>query len=256
MRWRSCAVPPEPDYNRNRLNGRQMLRGILGGVGLTAGAAFLFYRSPIAMILAVIFIPMYLIRKNRAYIRERKYRLQQQFKSGMQMVSGALAAGYSMENAWKNAEKDIGRLYGTDSEFYLELSRMNQKVRMNEPLEQILYDFAVRSGSEDICNFSEIFRYAKRNGGNVTEIIRTTVNRMQEKADIMAEIENAVAAKRAEQKMMNFMLPGILLFITLGSPEYAASLYHTPFGVLVMSICLAGYIFACRWSEKLTDISV
>lgn len=216
----------------------------------------MFYRSPIAMILAVIFIPIYLIRLRNAYIRERKHRLQQQFKSGMQMVSGALAAGYSMENAWKSAEKDIGRLYGTESEFYLEIRRMNQKIRMNEPLEQMLYEFAIRSGSEDICNFAEIFRYAKRNGGNVTEIIRTTVNRMQEKADIMAEIENAVAAKRAEQKMMNFMLPGILLFVTLGSPEYVDSLYHTPLGVLVMSICLTGYLFACRWSEKMTDISV
>ncbi len=233
-----------------------MLRGIAEGLGLTAGAAFLFYRSPAAMMLAVIFIPMYLARKKQAYVRERKQRLQQQFKSGMQMVSGSLAAGYSMENAWKNAEKDLERLYGRNSEFYLELNRMNQKLRMNEPLEQILYDFAIRSGSEDICNFAEIFRYAKRNGGNVTEIIRTTIRRMQEKADIMAEIENAVAAKRAEQKMMNVMLPGILLFVTLGSPEYVSSLYHTPLGVFVMSICLAGYLFACRWSEKLTDISV
>lgn len=226
------------------------------GLGLTVGAAFLFYRSPAAIVLAAIFIPMYLLRKKQEYIRERKQRLLQQFKSGMQIVSGALAAGYSMENAWKAAEKDMGRLYGRNSEFYLELNRMNQKIRMNEPLEQILYDFAIRSGSEDICNFAEIFRYAKRNGGNVTEIIRTTLHRMQEKADIMAEIENAVAAKRAEQKMMNVMLPGILLFVTLGSPEYVSSLYHTPLGIIVMSICLAGYLFACRWSEKLTDISV
>lgn len=233
-----------------------MLRGTVESLGLTAGTAFLFYRSPIAMALAAVFVPMYLMRKRQTYIRERKLRLQQQFKSGMQMVSGALAAGYSMENAWKNAEKDLERLYGKDSEFYQELSRMNQKIRMNEPIEQILYDFAIRSGSEDICNFAEIFRYAKRSGGNVTEIIRTTISRMQEKTDIMAEIENAVAAKRAEQKMMNIMLPGILLFITLGSPEYVSSLYHTPFGVLVMSICLTGYLFACRWSERITDIAV
>lgn len=247
---------PETDYSRISLDGCQLLRGIAEGAALTAGTAFLFYRSPIAMILAVPFIPVYLMRKKRRCIRECTRRLQQQFKSGMQMVSGALAAGYSMENAWENAEADIGKLYGKNSEFYLELSRMNQKVRMNEPLEQILYEFAIRSGSEDICNFAEIFRYAKRNGGNVTEIIRTTISRMQEKADIMAEIENAVAARRAEQKMMNFMLPGILMFITIGSPEYTATLYHTPFGVLVMSICLAGYLFACRWSERLTDIPI
>lgn len=253
---KSCADKQICDYNCFRLSGKQFALGLLEGLILCAGAAFLFYRSPLGMALAGILAPLYLHRKKIRYTQERKRRLLQHFKSGMQAVSGALAAGYSMENAWRNAEVDLKKLYGESSEFYQELSRMNQKIRMNEPLEKVLAEFALRSGSEDICNFAEIFRYAKRSGGNITAIIRITIERMQEKADIMAEIENAVAAKKAEQKMMNIMLPGILAFVTFSSPEYVSVLYGTPLGVVVMSICLAGYLAACQWSEKLTNISV
>ena len=251
-RWRK----KETDYRNICLSKKQLVLGIFGGILLSVGVAFLFYRSAAAMLLAVFFVPYYLSKKKKEYVRVQKAHLLQQFKSGMQMVSGTLAAGYSIENAWRSAQVEIGRLYGAEAEFYLELKRMNRKVRMNEPFEKILSDFAYRTGIEDICNFAEIFRYARRSGGNVTEIIRTTVSRMQEKEDILSEIQNAVAAKKMEQRMMNIMFPGILLFVTLGSPEYVDSLYGTLPGVLIMSICLAGYLFACHWSEKLVDIQV
>jgi tight adherence protein B len=244
------------DYRQIHLTGKQFVLTVLKGLIFSAGAAFLFYRSFFGLALAVIFVPLFLKRKTVQEQKKRKERLQRQFISGMQSASGALVAGYSMERALKSAGEDMDRLYGKDADFSIELTQMNQKISMNMPVEQVLYEFAQRSGCEDICNFAEIFQYAKRSGGNISEIIRNTVSLMQEKADIMAEISNAVAAKQAEQKLMNILLPGILLFITLGSPEYVSSLYHTPVGILVMSVCLVGYLFAIYWSERLLDISV
>lgn len=246
----------ETDYRTLRLGRKQLLAGTACGLLISAFAAFLFYRSPAGMLLAVLFVPLYLARKKREYIRARSRRLARQFQSGMQMASGALAAGYSVENAWRSAQTEVGRLYGAESEFYLELARMNQKVRMNEPLDRIFSDFARRSGIEDIVSFAEVFCYARKSGGNLAAIMQKTVRRMQEKEDVLAEIENAVAAKRMEQKVMNLMLPGILLFLTAGSPEYASCLYGTIPGAAVMSVCLAGYLFAVFWSEKLVDIRV
>lgn len=247
---------PDRDYSRGVLSRKEFWAAIAGGLLLSAGAAFLFYRSVYALALAAIFIPLRLRQRRKDCVRLQKERLARQFQSGMQAAAGALAAGYSMENAWCSAQEEIGRLYGREAEFYVELSRMNQKIRMNEPMDRLLTEFARRSGIEDICNFAEIFCYARRSGGNMNEIIKRTVSRMQKKAAILAEIETAVAAKRAEQKMMNYLLPGVLLFITLSSPEYVSSLYKTVPGMLVMSVCLVGYILAVRWSEKIVDIQV
>ena len=182
--------------------------------------------------------------------------LQRQFISAMQMVSGSLGAGYSMENAWRKAEKEMEALYGEDADFCAELRRMNQRLAMNEPLEKILSDYAAQSGIEDICQFAEVFSYAKRSGGDMRTIIRSITGQMQQKAEILSDIETSVASKKMEQRMMNLLLPGVLLFVTISSPSYISTLYHNALGILVMSICLGGYLCCLFWSEHITDISV
>ena len=151
---------------------------------------------------------------------------------------------------------DMQRLYGKDADIVREFAYMNRKIQMSEPLEQVFYEFACNSGSEDIYHFAEILLHVKRSGGNLTEIIRTTTVKMQEKTEVLQEIETAVAAKRAEQRMMMILLPVILLFITLSSPEYTGALYKNLAGVLVMSACLCGYLVVFFWSEKIVQIPV
>lgn len=56
--------------------------------------------------------------------------------------------------------------------------------------------------------------------------------------------------------MMMILLPVILLFITLSSPEYTGALYKNLAGVLVMSACLCGYLVVFFWSEKIVQIPV
>ena len=244
------------DYRDIRLSPAQTAAAAATGVLLSAGCAFLFYRSFAAMLSAFIIVPVVIKRKTEKNRRAVRERLNEQFTSGMQAVSAALIAGYSMENALKSAREDVGSLYGKDAEFYEELTGMSKSLSMNIPVEKVFEDFAVRSGSEDICYFAEILRYAKRSGGSITEIIKETTDRIREKNDVLSEIETAAAAKRREQMMMTLLFPGVLLFITVSSPEYAAGLYHNAAGVMIMSISLAGYIAACMWAEKILDIRV
>ena len=245
-----------PDYKKMVLSTRQLWKMVGEGAVLSAVIAFLFYRSLWGLCLSAIVIPMCIHRKKEKEQKVREQRMQIQFQAAIRAISGALTAGYSLESAWRYAMEELERLYGTTGEIYREFYQMNQKIRMNEPVEQLLCEFAERSGNEDICRFSDILLYVKRSGGNLTEIIRKTGSRMQEKYEIMREIETGVAAKRAEQKMMMLLLPGILFFVTLSSPEYSSHLYRNPPGVVVMSICLLGYVGAFLWSEKIMDIPV
>ena len=245
-----------PDYKSVVLSAEQLWKTIVEGVVLSGAIAFLFYRSVWGLCLSGIVIPVCIHRKKKKEQKMRDRRMQMQFQSAIRAIAGALTAGYSLESAWHYAMEELERLYGTKGEIYLEFYQMNQKIRMNEPVEQLLYEFAERSGNEDICRFSEILLYVKRSGGNLTEIIRKTGSRMQEKYEILREIETGVAAKRAEQKMMMLLLPGILFFVTLSSPEYSGHLYGNPAGIVVMSICLLGYIGAFFWSEKIMAIPV
>ncbi len=243
---------PDTEY----ASAGRVLKDIGIGVLLTAAVAFLFYRSIWALLLGAVLIPLYLWTQRNRNDERRTQEMTGQFLSGMQMVAASLTVGYSMENAWRRAEKELIALYGPDAAFCVEMRHMNQQLAVNEPFEKVLSGFAERSGVEDIVRFAEVFGYAKKSGGNLTEILRSVTERMQEKTTLLSEVETALASQRMEQRMMDLLLPGILLFITISSPSYVTALYHNPLGIFVMTACLAGYLGCIFWSEKLMDITI
>lgn len=237
-------------------SGKLYVRTLASAAGISMVTAFLFYRSVWGLCTFGIFAPLCLrMHRKRAAVR-RAEQIQKEFLTAMEAASGALMAGYSLESAWKYAQRETEQMYGMQGIFSRELQMMNQKLSMHEPMEQLIYELAERCDNEEIYHFAEILLYAKRSGGNMTEIIHRTVCRMQEKHEVLREIATNVAAKRAEQKMMMILLPLMLLFLTVSSPEYTSALYGNPAGALVMSGCLAGYLGAMFWAEKIMDIPV
>lgn len=229
---------------------------LAAAAGISMITAFLFYRSVWGMCTFFVFAPLCLKFRQKREAARREVQIQKEFLTAMESVSGALMAGYSLESAWKYAQQETEQMYGIQGIFSRELRQLNQKLFMHEPMEQLLYELAERCDNEEIYHFAEILLYVKRSGGNMTEIIHRTVCRMQEKHEVLREITANVAAKRAEQKMMMLLLPLMLCFLTVSSPEYTGALYGNPAGVLVMSGCLAGYLGALFWAEKIVDIPV
>lgn len=70
-------------------------------------AAFLFYRSAWALVLIVPAVIACVCRGRTRREQEQIKRLQRQFQSAMQSVSGTLGAGYSLEYAWRYAQGDM-----------------------------------------------------------------------------------------------------------------------------------------------------
>ena len=175
---------------------------------------------------------------------------------GIQVLNSGLQAGMSMENAWKEVEKECELLYGKQDAFYQEVRTMNRTVTYNQPIEQLFLDFSHRTGIADIISFAEIFGYGKRSGGNWKIILDRTVTQIAERYEAEREIAVMVAAKRLEQQVMNLVPLGMLLFLQVSSWEYVSVLYHNSLGVMCMSICLAVYLFAICLAEKIMEIRV
>ena len=175
---------------------------------------------------------------------------------GMQTLGQSLQAGYSMENAWCEVEKEIGLMYGEEAEFFKNVKDMNNSIRMNVPIEKLFLEFAYSSGVEEAIRFAEIFAYGKRCGGDWKQIIDTTLYRMKERYDTRKEIEVLVAQKQMEQRIMNLMPLGMLAFLQLAAKDYMAALYHNWLGILCMSVCLCLYVATLILAEKILQIKV
>lgn len=223
---------------------------------ISGGFAYLFYRSWIVMILFWIFYPVYRRRKKKQFIQKRQDILCRQFKDSIQCVAASMAAGYSIENAFKEAYAEIRLQYGKTAWMTEELRYMASCLSLNIPLDQLLYDFANRSGLEDVRSFCEVFVFARRSGGDFIQIIRMTAARISEKNELMESIQTEISGKRMEQKIMNLMPLFILLYVDVSFGGYLDGLYHNGFGILVMTVCLAVYMAAYYMSEKIMGIQV
>ena len=244
------------DYREYHFTKRERLLRFLKTLGICIVIAYLCYRSLLAMILFPLLYVLLLKRERKQKIAQRKEQLSLEFKETMQAVSGALTAGYSIENAFKEAQKEIHQLYGQTSYMEKELEQMNAKLALNQPLEELLMDFSNRSGLEDVESFCQVFVFAKRGGGNFVKIIKATVGQISDKLEIKREISTMIASKKLEQKIMQAVPVFILFYLDLTSPEFLQVLYQNPFGILVMTVCLLLYIAAMFLAEKIVNISV
>lgn len=187
---------------------------------------------------------------------ERAKKLMIEFRDAIQAVAAALLAGYSIEHAWKEAEREIMDLYGKEAMITKELIQMNAEIKLNRNVEEILHDLAVRSGVEEIQSFAEIFGFAKRSGGDFPQIIRTTAARISAKIEVEREVDTVIAGKKLEGKIMSVMPFFILAYLNLASGEFIDPLYGNLAGVLVMSAALLVFVGAMAINRRISDIRV
>ena len=244
------------DYRNYQLTKNEYGKIIFISLGISVLIAFLFYRS-IGGICCFPVIIWLLCKRERKIRREkRSQQLLEEFVNGVRVLNTALQAGISMENAWREVQKELQIMYGENSLFFREVKEINHSVALNVPIEKLMLQFAYRSGLEDIITFAELFAYGKRSGGNWRRIIGDVVLHIQDKYDARKEIEVMVASKKLEQQVLNVIPMGILLFLQFSSWDYMSVLYHNPMGILCMSICLLGYGGAVLLSEKILQIQV
>lgn len=195
-------------------------------------------------------------RRKKRGIEKQQNEITAQFLDAIRVVSSALFAGLSMENAWMEAQKEIEMLYGKESTLYSEISRINRKVEMSVPIEGLVLEFANRTGVEDIITFAEVFYFAKRSGGDMVKIIDTTICHIKERQDTMQEIEIMITEKKMEQKVMSLIPVFILAYLRLTSNGYLDILYGNPLGIAFMTCALGAYLFALYMAEKIMNIRV
>lgn len=245
--------------NRNDLWKRSLKerwREMLIGMGIVVILAFFFYRSVWSL---PFLIPVYLLyqrESSQSYIQKRRKETAIQFKDAILAVSSNQKVGYSVENSFKQSYEDMTLLYGKESVICRELYIIISGLGNNMILENMIYDFGKRSGVEEIMEFAQVFAAAKRNGGNMTEVIERSALVIEEKVETEKEIQILISARKLEQKIMNVVPFGILLYISATSRGFFDILYHNLAGVVIMTVCLGAYIGAVFLSRKIVNIEV
>lgn len=244
------------DYNRCQMTWDARIWCVGRALLICACLNYFCYRSwwAIPVLLPLGVYSIWQCRKD--LIKKNKQQMNYQFGAALQSLDTAVRAGYSMENAVRECRKDLQRIYGSNSDLVRELAYMETQMEVGISVETLFLDLGERSHLEDIRNFGEVFSIAKRTGGNLAQILEHTSRVLGEKIRIKQEIDVSIAGKRMEQTIMSLVPGAMILYMQISSGSFLNVLYHNTAGVVVMTGCLAVYLFGWRMGKKIVDIEV
>lgn len=217
---------------------------------------YFFYRDVRAFILGLPFLYFYMKGKKKELCIKRKKLLQVQFKEALVSVRGSLLAGYALENAFLEAKKDMADFYGKDSLIVKELEFMERGLENNKTIEELISDLGKRSGVEDISDFANVLVIGKRSGGNLGQMLQSTIFVVEDKLALLQEIDTLLHSRQTEQRVMRLIPFFMIAYIELTSGGYFSVLYGNPIGILIMSFCLCLYLTAQIIAKKITLIEI
>lgn len=244
------------DYGTYSFSVREKMRYFLEGLLMAVTLGYLFYKSIMGIIMLCPLIIIHFKLKKEELAQKRKWQLNMEFKDGINSLAAALGAGFSVEHAFEEAIKDLRGMYPNGAMIISEFAYIANQIQMNITVEKALYNFGQRSGMEDIISFAEVFSTAKRTGGDLIQIIKTTANIISDKLEVKREIMTMLAGKKLEANIMKYVPAGILCFLSVSSPNLLKPLYHNIFGIILMTILLGVYLYTSRLINKIMNIEI
>lgn len=226
-------------------------------IGLAAAGAvlYIFYESVWVSLIAgavcgVAFIPI----RNRQVINKRRQKLSLQFRELLDALSTSIGAGRNVQDSFVSAVDDLTVQFGREADIVKELEIICSGMYNNVPVEELLSNFAQRSGVEDIGNFANVFATCYRKGGNINEIIKNTAEIIGDKIEIKMELETMVAGQKNE---MNIMLVMPVLFVIV-MKSMGGGLIDLSSAVGILSVTGALIIFVAAYfaGQWITNIKI
>lgn len=229
----------------------------VGGIviGLLLVSKMFYGNLWMGIIISPIGLLIYKTIKKKIYDSQIR-KMELQFRDMLMAVSDLMQTGYSIENAFIESYKEIVQIYGKNSTIGKEMRLINSRLKLNVNIEKIIADFSDRYDIDSIRTFYQTFSIAKRTGGNMREIIKNVCETISLKEEIKEEIKVSMNAKRLEQKVMMGIPIFIMLYVTFASPGFLDIMHQTILGNIIMTACLAAYVGAYIWGEKIIKVEI
>lgn len=186
----------------------------------------------------------------RIRISRRRSAFSDQLPDVLQLVAGSLQSGFSLAQALDAVvREDTQPAAG-------EFSRALAETRIGAELEDSLDRVAQRMASDDMRWIVMAIRIQREVGGNLAEVLLTTVSTMRERAQVRRQVRALTAEGRLSAYVLLGLPVGIAGFMLMVRPEYIAHLYTSLFGVLLIAVALLSMAIGAFWMSRLVQVEV
>lgn len=234
---------------------KDIIFSVLAGEVMIALLALMGYNSFFWMLpLQVLLLPVYKVLKAKRREHRRQQHIQG-FREVLQSLMTSLQAGYSMENACRISLREISALYRSQHHPTVHgLQKIVRGIELHCSVEQMFMEYAQESQTEEIYEFAVVLHIAKSTGGNIVDILKNSMEHLQNKIEVMEEMQVNLSGRIFEKNIMILMPLGVLFYLRLANPTYVDSLYRIPAGNILMTAIIAGIVLCFFWTERIMDI--
>jgi tight adherence protein B len=180
----------------------------------------------------------------------RQAKFEEQLPSTLQLLSGALQAGHSLQQAVDTVVHEAGDPIA--GEFH----RVLTEARLGRPLEEALEAMARRTRSVDFEWTVMAIRLQRQVGGNLAEVLSTVSQTIRDRYSLKRQVK-ALSAEGRLSSIILAVLPIVLfLALMLLNPGFLKPLYTTTLGLMMLAGSAVLMVFGVFWLKKITDIKV
>lgn len=223
-------------------------------IGIAVGLAILFtllsgfsvLATLIGLAIGLLLPYAYLAIKDE----RRKSRFAAQLPDTLQLLSGSLAAGYSLPQAIDTVVRE------TDGPMAAELNRAIVEARLGVPIEDALETVARRMNSVDFAWVVMAIRIQREVGGNLAEVLSNVAATMRERERLRRQVEVLSAEGRLSAVILALLPILFIVYLVIARPDYLSVLYTTPLGILMIIVGVILLIGGSFWLRKVVKVEV
>jgi tight adherence protein B len=212
-------------------------------LGAVAGRALLgLLIGLLGLAMPALYVRIKAVRRRRAF--------EQQLPEVLQMMSGALRAGYSIQQALAAVAED-GQPPASD-----EFRRTTAEVRLGATIDEALRQMAQRLGVVDFDWVVMAIEIQREVGGDLAEVLDAIAQTIRERERLRRHIKALTAEGRLSGWILGglpFFMAGMLLLI---NPDYLATLFESGFGLVMIAGASVLMVIGAFWMRKIIRIEV
>lgn len=243
------------DYHVYHMTKADFIIAWVLGFAVAGIVMYAFFTSKTAALIGGILCARIMPKYYREYRKKKQLNeLRGQFKDMLESLTSSYSAGQNTVEAFNDAVNDMISIYGEDADIVHEVQTICTGLKNNINIEELLLNFAVRSGLDDIMSFANVFEACNRQGSDLKRVVSDTREIINDKIEVEMEIETMLSGAKNELYIM-MVMPVIIVIMLKGlGTEMGGS--GTVSAVAVKLVCIGIFALAYAIGQKIIDIKI
>lgn len=217
---------------------------------LLAAALGAALRGVLGALAALVFVGLAPWAFLNVRITRRRAAFGAQLVDMLQLLAGALRAGFSLPQAADAVCEQVGEPMGK------ELRRALTEERLGRSIDDAFDDLADRMASKDFACAATGIRVQREVGGNLAELLDTIVETMTARARLRREVRALTAEGRISAVIVGALPLAVGAVMYVMNPRYMSLLFHRRSGeIMILGSVVLGLI-GFYWMKKTIEIEV